>query len=200
MAKSLEVALVVEDALSLVVMEKVLAHTGRGYIVVRPLVERGVSNIRKSINKYRNASHALAHVVLADLDQTACPPTLRELWGVSILPESMLFRVAVREVEAWLLADRAGFSGFAGVPQSKVSQAPESLTDPKQTLVNLVRRSRSKRLIAELVPAQGSRLSIGPLYNERLGGFVRECWDVNAAMALAPSLKRTVDRLQTFLK
>lgn len=200
MPRILEVVLVVEDTLSLVVMAKLLAHTGRGYAVTRQLVERGFGNIRRSVVKYRNASHALPHVVLTDLDQAACPPFLREQWGVATLPNSMLFRVAVREVEAWLLADRAGFSDFAGIPRNKVSQTPESLLDPKQTLLNLVRRSRNRRLATELVPSQGSSMSIGPLYNERLGTFVRESWDIGAAMELAPSLKRTVDRLHTFLK
>lgn len=200
MSKILEVALVVEDVLSLVVMEKVLTHTGRGYRVVRTMVERGVGNIRQSIAKYRNASHALAHVVLTDLDQATCPPLLREQWGVATLPDSMLFRIAVREVEAWVLADRVGFAGFAGIPQSKVSQTPETLVDPKQTLINLVRQSRNRRLAAELVPLQGSSMSKGPLYNERLSQFVREKWDVAAAMQTAPSLKRTVDRLHHFLE
>ena len=180
-------------------MEKLLAHTGRGYAVTRQLVERGFGNIRRSVVKYRNASHVLPHVVLTDLDQVACPPYLRAQWGVAVLPDSMLFRVAVREVEAWLLADRVGFSAFAGIPQNKISQIPESLDDPKQALLNLVRRSRNRRLALELVPGQGSSMSIGPLYNERLSTFVRESWDVEAAMELAPSLKRTVDRLHTFL-
>lgn len=200
MTEPLEIALVVEDVLSLVLMEKVLAHTGRGYTVLRPLVERGVGNIRKSVPKYLSASRALPHVVLADLDQTACAPQLREQWGVAALPKSMLFRVAVREAEAWVLADRVGFAGFAGIPANKISAAPEFLADPKQELINLVRRSRNKRLAAELVPTQGSAVSIGPLYNERMGQFVRESWDVDAAMAHSPSLARTFDRLQTFMK
>ena len=200
MAAPLEIALVVEDGLSLVLMEKLLLHCGRGYSVLRPLVERGVGNIYKSIAKYRSASRALPHVVLVDLDQSACAPQLRVQWGVASVPKSMLFRVAVREAEAWVLADRQGFADFAGIPASKVSQTPESLADPKQELINLVRRSRNKRLAAELVPAQGSAVSIGPLYNERLGEFVRERWDVDAAMAHSPSLARTFDRLQTFLK
>ena len=200
MAQPLDIALVVEDVLSLVLMEKVLAHTGRGYTVLRPLVERGVGNMRKSVSKYLNASRALPHVVLVDLDQTPCAPQLREQWGVATLPRSMLFRVAVREAEAWVLADQEGFASFAGIPVSKISPAPESLADPKQELINLVRRSRNKRLVAELVPAQGSAVSIGPLYNERMRQFVHERWNVDAAMAHAPSLARTFDRLQTFLK
>lgn len=200
MTSSLQVALVVEDALSMSVMLKVMAHTERGYTVVRPLVERGVDNIRKSIVKYRNASHTLAHVVLADLDTAPCAPFLRQQWGVATLPDSLLFRVAVREAEAWVLADRVGFASFAGIPTSKVSHAPEALANPKQALINLVRQSRNRRLVAELVPEQGTSMSKGPLYNERLGQFVREKWNVAAAMAVAPSLQRTVDRLQHFLE
>jgi hypothetical protein len=54
-------------------------------------------------------------------------------------------------------------------------------------------------LVAELVPEQGTSMSKGPMYNERLGQFVRERWDVAAAMQAAPSLQRTVGRLQHFL-
>ncbi|HNE70982.1 MAG TPA: hypothetical protein PKN26_02440 [Giesbergeria sp.] len=200
MAGALEIALVVEDALSLALMEKTLAHTGRRYVVARTLVERGVGNMRKSVGKYLGASRVLPHVVLVDLDQSACAVQLRQQWGVANLPDSMLFRVAVREAEAWVLADRLGFAEFAGIPPGKVSSAPESLPDPKQELVNLVRRSRNKRLAAEIVPALGSAVPIGPLYNERLCSFVRAHWCVDAAMAAAPSLARTVGRLQTFLK
>jgi hypothetical protein len=198
--QALEIVLVVEDVLSLAVMERLLPFTGRGYIVKIPLVTRGAGNIKKSIAKYRQASHVLPHVILTDLDQVACPPTLLAQWGVSQLPPAMLFRVAVREVESWLLADRSGFASFAGVALNKVTQNPESLLDPKQALVNLVRRSRNRRLATELVPATGSAQSIGPLYNERLSAFARDGWDVTAAMASAPSLSRTVGRLQTFMK
>lgn len=200
MTEPLEIALVVEDVLSFVLMEKVLAHTGRSYKVLRPLVERGVGNIYKSVAKYLSACHALPHVVLVDLDQSACAPQLRVQWGVASVPKSMLFRVAVREAEAWVLADREGFAGFAAIPVNKIASSPESLADPKQELINLVRRSRNKRLVAELVPTQGSAVSIGPLYNERLGQFVRERWDVDAAMALSPSLGRTFERLRSFMR
>lgn len=90
MIQPLEIALVVEDALSFALMEKVLAHTGRGYQVLRPMVERGVGNIHRSMAKYLSASRALPHLVLVDLDQNACAPQLRLHWGVASLPRSML--------------------------------------------------------------------------------------------------------------
>lgn len=199
-SRELAIALIVEDDLSLAVMQKILAFTDRGYTVLRPLVERGVDNIRLSLAKYRNASRALAHVVLVDLDTAPCAAALRAQWGLTTLPDAMLFRVAVREVEAWILADRAGFASFAGILPTKITQAPETLLNPKQALINLVRASHNSRLSKEIVPLQGTSMSKGPLYNERLGAFVREKWNVAAAMEAAPSLKRTVDRLKTFLK
>ncbi|MDZ7919381.1 hypothetical protein [Rhodoferax sp.] len=195
-----DVALVAEDVLSLAVMRKVIEHTGRDYQIVRTLNEKGVGNIRKALDKYRNASYALAHVVLVDLDDAECPPLLREQWGVVNLPDAMLFRVAVREIESWVLADRDGFSAFFGVAVNKITQDPESLQDPKQSLINIVRKGRNRKLITEIVPAQGVPMSKGPLYNERLTEFVTDVWDVDKAISSAPSLRRTFERLQIFLQ
>ena len=200
MSQALEIALVVEDALSLAVMERLLADTRRGFSVARPMVVRGAGAIKASITKYRQASHALAHIVLTDLDKMECPPALLAQWGVTQTPSAMLFRVAVREVEAWVLADREGFATFAGIALNKVPHSPELLADPKQMLINLVRRSRNRRLVTQLVPPAGSSVPIGPMYNERLGAFARQDWNVQAAMANAPSLCRTMARLQTFLR
>ena len=188
-----------EDELCRAVMLRLLDHADRGFVVNQSFVERGSGNVKRAVQKYRNASKAIAHVVLTDLDQAACVPTMLNDWGVVGAPDSLLFRVAVREVESWLLADAEGLSSFIGVLAHRVPAAPELLADPKQVLVNLARRSRRKSVIADLVPAAGSRVPIGPLYNERLGAFVRAGWNVQRAAAVAPSLARTVHRLQTFL-
>ena len=110
-----------------------------------------------------------------------------------------MFRIAVLETEAWVLSDRRGFADFAGIPVSKVPPFPKLERDPKQTLVNLVRRSRRKRLVAETVPAQGSRVNSGPLYSELLCEFVRTRWNLKAACCNAPSLIEASVSLQSFL-
>lgn len=181
------------------VMNRLVAASGRPIEVSRRLVERGFGNIKRSVSKYRQASHVIPHVVLTDLDRAACPSALRAEWGVTDLPTSMLFRVAVRETESWLLGDRQGFAEFAAVALNKVPQNPEALRDPKQSLINLVRRSRKRRLIEELVPAHGSSASIGPLYNERLGEFVAHSWDIDAASQACLSLQRARQRFASFL-
>ncbi len=56
----------------------------------------------------------------------------------------MCFRVAVREVEAWLLADREQIARFLSIARSRVPQSPETLDNPKQRLVELARHSRRR--------------------------------------------------------
>ena len=110
----------------------------------------------------------------------------------------MLFRVAVREVEAWLLADRDGFANYLNLPLAKTPQHPEQEVDPKQSLLGLVRRCKKRRLVEELVPTNGSSASIGPLYNKRMGEFVRDTWNITRAAENSDSLARAVSRISSF--
>jgi len=194
----LNVVVVVEDQLSAAVMQRLLAHVDRGFVINRLLVKRGIGNIRREMHIYRNASHVLPHIVVADLDALPCPVQARDEWKLTHLPARLMVRFAVRETEAWLLADKPGLAGFLQVPQTKLPSRPEAESDPKRCLVNLARTSKSRRLVAQLVPAQGSSVPIGPRYNELLEDFVRIHWDVDRAADGAPSLARMLMRLRTF--
>lgn len=189
----------VEDELSAAVMCKLVQETGRGFVVYRVMNARGYGQLKSGITKFRNASHVIPHVILTDLDQYACPPALLADWKAAALPPQLLLRIAVREVEAWLLADREGIATFLNVAKNKVPQDPEAEADPKRTLINLARRSRRQRLAIELTPEPGSSASIGPLYNARLSEFVNTAWDVGRARTASPSLDRALSRLATFM-
>lgn len=191
--------IVAEDVLSLAVLRRLIAESGRNFVIERENQTRGFGDIKIGISKFRNASKALPHVVLTDLDRYPCPVALLAEWKATNLPERMLLRIAVREVEAWLLADRQGMADFLGAAKTKIPQDPESECDPKQCLINLVRKGRKHRLAEELTPRPGSPVSIGPLYNQRLAAFVETRWDVASARQTSPSLERTIQRLQVFL-
>lgn len=194
------IAVIVEDELSGAVMRRVIAATGRNFVIDRMINARGNAQIRAGMQqKFRSSSYVLPHVVLTDLDRYPCPPALLDNWGATELPPQLLFRIAVREVEAWLLADREGIAEFLHVAVSKVPHTPEAEDDPKRTLINLARRSQKRRLAQELVPAPGSSAPIGPLYNARLSEFVNNRWDVDQAKLRADSLSRTLSRLSVFL-
>ena len=181
MQEELRIVLIGEDRLCQAVMHRLLQHSGRNFCVVLARIEGGIGKIQQSIPKYCNACRATPHVILADLDQEPCPSALLAKWKLTHMPTSLLIRFAIREVEAWLLADAEGLAQFMSIPRAKVPQDPESLANPKQDLVNLARRSRSKRFKDELVPSTGSRVPIGPLYNERLSQFVQSSWSVERA-------------------
>ncbi len=191
--------LAVEDELSAAVMCKHVQATGRGFVITRIMNARGCGQLKAGMEKFRTACHVLPHVVLTDLDQYLCPPALIAAWKAKALPPQLLLRIAVREVEAWLLADRDGIANFLSVAKNKVPQNPEAEVDPKRTLINLARKSRKRRLSIELVPETGSSASIGPLYNVRLSGFVTTNWDVERARTASPSLDRALTRLASFM-
>lgn len=189
----------VEDGLSAAVMRRLIQTTGRKFVISRTINARGYGRLKADMAKFKSASHVMPHVVLTDLDQYPCPPALLKDWKAMALPPRLLLRIAVREVEAWLLADREGIANFLSVAKNKVPQDPEAEADPKRTLINLARKSRRQRLAIELVPEMGSSASIGPLYNARLSEFVDTAWDVDRARTVAPSLDRTLSRLASFM-
>jgi len=190
------IVLVVEDALSEAALRKMTAFSNQ--VINRVICTRGNDQIKQGIEKFKNASNVFPHIVLTDLDHYACAHSLLENWGATNLQPRLLFRVAVREVEAWLLADREGISQYLQIPMNKVPLKPEMEINPKQTLINLARRAKKKRLASDIVPAIGSKASIGPLYNVRMSEFVTHQWDIQRASANSESLKRAMRRIAEF--
>lgn len=193
------VVLVVEDALSEAMMRKIITDAGKHLVVDRQIVTGGSGNMRRDVPKYRAASRAVPHVVLADLDRVPCAADLRRHWQAMSIPDTMLFNVAVREVEAWLLADQEGIAAMLGIATHRVPRDADAESDPKRALVNLARHCRYRRLREELVPAAGSVNQVGPLYNVRLSHFATESWSVHRARTRSPSLARAVERLRAFV-
>ena len=162
--------------------------------------KEGKPLLQKKIEGYNNAARRSPWVVLVDLDHDEeCAPLLRNEW----LPQpasKMCFRIAVREVEAWLLADRKGIASFLGVSQSAVPRDPEAVADPKKTMVDLARRSRRRTISEDMVPREGSGRDVGPAYSSRMIEFVRNAWSPAAAMETSDSLRRCVECLTKLIE
>jgi len=47
-------------------------------------------------------------------------------------------------VEAWLLADREGFAQFLGIRCNDVAANPEAVSNPKQKVIELARKSKKR--------------------------------------------------------
>ena len=190
--------LVVEDAPSEAVLRRLVGLAGNKLNVTDVIRAGGFGQIKSRIANFRNACHVVPHIVMTDLDAYPCPPDLLKDWKVGELPDRMLMRVAVREVESWLLADRDGIAKLIQVPAVKIPANPDELPDPKQVLLNLARKSKSRRFASEFVPANGSKAKHGPLYNQHLTAFADKLWDSSHAELASPSLKRAIHRIKDF--
>ena len=115
----------------------------------------------------------------------------------------MRFRVAVRQVEAWLLADADRFSTFFGVRRGRVPDHPDEVLDPKDKVVALVAGSTKPAIKADMVPRPGSGRRVGPAYAARLIEFVtreENGWRLDHAASASPSLRRCVERVDELVR
>ena len=137
--------------------------------------------------------------MLTDLDSPQnCPPQLIQSWISAPLNSGFFLRVAVMEVESWIMADRSALAEFLSIPVDRIPSNPDAIDNPKEFLVSLARLSKKKRVRDQLVPALGATTArVGPEYNSRFSEFVRAHWDLERAAVVSPSLKRTLDRIRS---
>ncbi len=189
----------IEDDLSAAVVRRCLDHVG--IHPGTPLGRRGCGWLKANAQALNQSAAGIPCVMLTDLDRNACPPGLVEQWlGATTRHPDFLLRVAVREVEAWLLADRRNFARFLGVAEANLPRDFESLDDPKLTLLLAARRSRNRRLREDIVAEAEHGPVQGPAYNDALGGFVTTRWDLVEAAKYCLSLDRMLTRLEDLQK
>ncbi|MGE4292519.1 MAG: hypothetical protein AB7E32_09945 [Desulfovibrio sp.] len=184
---------VYEDIISFESAAKIISSFPQHTINNR-IHSHGFGNIKKNIIVYNKSAHVIPFFIITDLDRHTCAPSLIAEWFGQVSPaEKLIFRVAVREIESWLLADRDAAAEFLGVSSKKIHIGPDEIQDPKQFLINLAQSSR-KRLIREgITPINSSPL--GPLYNDLLSDFIRMQWSPERARVHSPSLNRAMNSL-----
>lgn len=149
---------------------------------------RGYGRSKIKTPKYdQMGAKGLPVLLLTDLDSAPCPSGKVADWLGRAPSRGFLFRICVREVEAWLLADREALAEFLKVKVTTLPLSPESLDDPKAKLIKLAQKS-PRRIRLGLAP-------IGPDYNELLSGFIAENWSIDRAAERAPSLTRARQRV-----
>lgn len=190
--------MLVEGDLDEAVARRLIEYTG--FQVGVCYGKHGWTYIKEKVQGFNKAAQSMRFLALVDFMDTGsqlCPGNVVGTW----LPHrnsGMLFRVVVREIESWLMADPAGIAEFLNVAQEKVPDTPELLQDPKRALVNLARQSRTHRTRDAMVPNIGSSSQEGRLYTSEMIRFIGSRWDVSVARLNAPSLDKCLLRLETF--
>lgn len=189
--------LVVEDTLSEAVSVKLLEDLG--ILVSQRLGLQGKGYLQRKAQSLNQTSKGFPVFMLTDQDTPSqCPAQLIRSWLRGEQHPHFFLRVAVMEVESWVMADRRGFANFLSIPLHRIPQDTDAIPQSKEFLVSLARLSRRTRLREEIVPTPVSTSKVGPGYNSRLGEFVRDHWNIQSAASVSSSLRRTLVRLNSF--
>jgi hypothetical protein len=189
------VALATEDELSEAVGHRLLAECSRPLQVEHRIRKNGAGYLRKRMKNWCAMANHCPVVLLTDLDTQPCPSTLIANWlGNLTAPPELLVRVAVREVESWLLADHDGMMALLGT-NVRLPPDPDSIVNPKEHLLRLA-GSGSRRIRRELVADAGAVARQGLGYNSILSDFVTRKWSPVRAEKRSESLRRTRQRLE----
>ena len=199
----------VEDAPSAAVVKKLVearnAQTGYddhnlSFYNGFPAVTRGCGNIKNKCEVFiKMALAGLYTIILTDLDNADCACTLIRDWfkipkdDPISLPSQCIFRIAVKEVESWILADHAAWAKYIGISEVNFSKLPDQLDDPKEHLLNVIRTKGRTKIHREMLPKGAAH--IGSRYNEVLCDFVDKKWKPERAAKNSPSLQRALKSL-----
>jgi len=186
-----DVAVATEDELSEILCRKLLGEVGLNPFL--KLRKGGNGYLRSRMESFCQMAQSYPVIILTDQDRADCAPRLCADWLRNlIVPENLLLRVAVREVEAWLLADGQAIQKFFDVDVRSADF--ESVDDPKQLLLETMRRS-TRAVRNYLVEVRKGQAYCGVGYSNELIAFVNEAWDSERASQLSNSLRKTRKRL-----
>jgi hypothetical protein len=194
------IVIVGEDQLCCALAVKLVVQSNKDAIIQQTTVANGCAPFRSMITKMNSIAQTVMPVLmLADADQAPCVVTQRNAWMPAHPSPRLSLRLALREAEAWVLADHEGLSAFAQFSPALMDRSPDEIRDPKQELLRLIRKSKRRDLREEMLPRKGSSNIVGLGYNIHLTQFVRDFWCVERASERSPSLSRAIPRIAALL-
>jgi hypothetical protein len=189
------IAVATEDELSEAIALRLISELKRPHHVTHTLRSNGFGYLRSKMDSWCQMAEHQIMMVLTDLDQANCLVEFRDQWlAQRRLPASLIFRIAVREVESWVLADHHAMRELVG-QKGVLPMQPDTLPDPKQALLGLG-KTAPKSVRDDLIRTIDGQLRQGVGYNARLTHWINTAWSPERAAERSPSLARARIRLQ----
>ena len=189
------IALATEDELSEAIALRLIEELKKPHYVAHKLRRGGFGYLRSKMDSWVQMSQYQIMLVLTDLDHAKCLVEYRDEWlPHKTLPANLVFRIAVREVESWVLADHHGMRKLIGT-KGVLPKDPDQLVDPKQTLLGIAKLA-PKNLRNDLMRNVDGHLQPGLGYNAQLTQWIKTSWSPERAAERSPSLARARKRLQ----
>lgn len=197
-----------EDAVTRAVIERLLLYCSPRFKVLKEIPARG-GKIKSMISALNKLALSKPVILLTDLDTADCAPQLKEkLLNNEQQSPNFLLNIAIDEAEAWLMADREGFAKYFKIPTDDMpNSALQKMGGMKQVLeMSFALKSSmdlTHRLVAlstdeevkKQIGVHGTACK-GKEYNTAIVPFIKNTWDISAAMQNSNSLTRMVNRLQ----
>lgn len=192
---AISIYLAVEDELSEWVLRRILSERPVAYRIETVFQKNGFGFLKKMTPGFNNMANACPVLLLTDLDTRPCAPELLAEWLNKPKHPNFLLRVAVREVEAWLLASSPELRKFLGIRREFDFPNPEALADPKMELLKLSESSPKRQLRESITRREDGNLKQGPAYNSTLAEYVNNDWNLSTAADKCESLRRLLAAL-----
>lgn len=155
----------------------------------------GKDKLNDKLRGYAAAAEHGPWFITRDLDHDDdCALRLRDKL-IANVPDMLCFRIAVRQVESWLIADKHRLANHLGISAARLSANPDQDDDPKETIIAAARRSKRRQIKESIPPRPGSGRKVGVGYREILENFVEDIWQPQDAMENSDSLANTIRRL-----
>ncbi len=190
-----QIVLATEDELSEAVGMRLVTDAAPGYEVGLRLRKGGYGYLRSRFKNFCQMARRQPVLLITDLDRSPCAATLITTWSGRIpRGEGLLFRVAVREIESWLLADHEAMRSLLGSSKMRLPEHPDTLSDPKHTLLDLAKNA-PRHVRTSLRADVGAIAAQGLGYNQTLVDLIQRKWSPSRASSRSDSLRRACRRL-----
>lgn len=206
----MKVYIVGEDAVSYAIIERVLLYCSPKIKIISKLPARG-GQIKSKIPEFNKLALSSPVILLTDLDDGGCAPQLLKRLLPSNKNDHFIFNIAIDEAEAWLMADREGFSRYFSLDLDDMPIPAETKQGGRIPHIEmdfrykssrfltheLMPKSKNKNIQKQLIPKPGA--AKGAEYNTAMLPFIENYWDISRARINTNSLDRMIRRIENLL-